>query len=66
MNNTKKTVNDECVANQSNQSFERRPMSAAPYNYKTHCPDSERELDFELAKKKVDAAKCQISAVTLL
>ena len=54
------SVGDECAGDQPNQSFERRRRSA-PFGYRTHYLVCEGELNFDLAEKKPDVAKYQIS-----
>ena len=60
--NVNKTVSvgDECAGDQPNQSFERR-RRPAPFGYRTHYLVCEGELNFDLAEKKPDVAKYQIS-----
>ena len=54
------SVGDECAGDQPNQSFERR-RRPAPFGYRTHYLVCEGELNFNLAEKKPDVAKYQIS-----
>ena len=65
--NVNKTVtsNGNCDRDQKNQSFERRHRSA-PFGYRTHCLICEGELNFDLAEKKPDVAKYQISEVSTI
>ena len=60
--NVNKTVSvgDECAGDQPNQSFERCRRSA-PFGYRTHYLVCKGELNFDLAEKKPDVAKYQIS-----
>ena len=58
-------VGDECAENQPNQSFERYRRSA-PFSYRTHYSVCEGEPNFDLAEKKPDGVKYQISEVSLI
>ena len=55
------TVGDECPGDQRNQSFERRCRSA-PFGYRM----CEGDLNLDLAEKKSDVAKHQISEVSTI
>lgn len=56
------TIGDECAGDQLNHSFRRRHWSS-PFDYQKHGLVSEGGLSFDLAEKKPDVAKCQISEV---
>ena len=59
------TVSDECAGDQPNQSFERRHWFAT-FGYRMHCLLCEGKLNFDIAQKKPDVAKYQISAVSTI